>query len=152
MTIRHSLHRLLRLRSLLEDVSRVELEAKLQGLNQVESALARSQETARASRQRQFAGIVDDRNADRLEAQAMSEWVARERGGLEKAHHGRTLEVNVAKAAYLERRKESRQVEGIIEAREAAAGVALDRREQRELDDWFGQRSRSARDGKNRSA
>ena len=152
MTMRHSLHRLLRLRSLLEDVSRVELEAKLQGLNQVESALARSQETARASRQRQFAGIVDDRNADRLEAQAMSEWVARERGALEKALHGRVLEVDAAKAAYLERRKESRQVEGIIEAREAAAGVALDRREQRELDDWFGQRSRSARDGKNRSA
>jgi hypothetical protein len=43
----------------------------------------------------------------------------------------------------LERRKEYRQVKSVIEARTAELAMEQTRREQRELDDWFGQRSRS---------
>jgi flagellar export protein FliJ len=155
--MKHSLYRLLRVRSLLEDVSRLELEAKLQELAQIESALTHSRETTREMRQRHFAGIATAQNSDRLEAQVLSEWVARQQGAFERARHQKTADVNAAKEAYLERRKESRQVEGVIEAGEAAAAIELNRREQRELDDWFGQRviSRgtiSRRDRRNRPA
>lgn len=111
MTMKHPLSRLLRLRSLLEDVSRVELEARLQELAQIERALARSRDFARAMRQRSFASIGQAWSADWLEAEAVGEWVASEEKIYEKASRSKTAEVNAAKAAYLERRKERHQVE-----------------------------------------
>jgi flagellar export protein FliJ len=143
--MRHPLDRLLRLRSLLEDVSRLELEARLQELAQVESALTRSQETSKAMRRRSFLNIAQARREDWLEAEAIGEWVGWEHGSLEKARRRKTVEVGAAKATYLERRKECRQVEGVIEVKAAADAIERGRREQRELDDWFGQRSRSSR-------
>jgi flagellar export protein FliJ len=143
--LKHPLDRLLRLRSLLADVSRLELEARLQELAQVESALTRLQQTRRAMRQRSFAGIAGAQNADWLEAEVVGEWVAGELGVFEKARQQKTVEANTAKAAYLERRKECRQVETVIDAQSAAAAIERDRREQQELDDWFGQRSRPGR-------
>jgi hypothetical protein len=134
------------LRTLLEDVCRVELEARLQELAQVEGALTRSQETGRAMRQRSFSSIGQAQNADRLEAEAVGEWVRWERGIFEKARHNKMVEVNTAKTAYLERRKESRQVGSVIEARASATAIERSRREQREIDDWFAQRIRSNHD------
>jgi hypothetical protein len=150
--MRHPLDRLLRLRSLLEDVSRLELEARLQELAQVESALVRAQEIGRAMRRQSFVGIVQGHSTERLEAEAVSEWVAWGHGALEKARRGKTVEVSAAKSAYLERRKECRQVEGVIEAKAAADIIERSRREQRELDNWFGQESHSSRDRRSGSA
>ena len=141
--MKHPLDRLLRLRSLLEDVSRLELEARLQELAQVESALARSEQTIREMREAGFSGIAQDKSEDWLEAQAVSDWTAWEHGVFEKARQRKSSEVNAAKAVYLERRKERSQVESVIEASEAEMAMERSRREQRELDDWFGQRSRS---------
>lgn len=144
--MRHPLDRLLRLRSLLEDVSRLELEARLQELAQVESALVRSQETSRDMRRQSFLGIVQGRSTERLEAKAVGEWVAWGQGALDRARRSKTVEVSAAKSAYLERRKECRQVESVIEAKAAADAIERSRREQREVDDWFGQQSRSGHD------
>lgn len=144
-SLKHPLDRLLRLRSLLADVSRLELEARLQELAQIESALTHLEQTSRATRQQSFAGIAQARSVDWLEAEAICEWVAWELGVFEKARQRKTVEANTAKAAYLERRKECRQVETVIDAQGAAAAIERDRREQQELDDWFGQRSRSSR-------
>lgn len=145
MTMKHPLTRLLRLRSLLEDVSRIELEARLQEQAQIEHALTHSQEFARAMRQRRFAGIAQARSAEWQEAEAVGEWVAREEGIFEKASQSKTSEVNAAKAEYLERRKERHQVGSVIEARAAADAIERARREQRELDDWFNQQARPGR-------
>ncbi|HMD22141.1 MAG TPA: hypothetical protein VKH40_17585 [Alloacidobacterium sp.] len=141
--MKHPLTRLLRLRSLLEDVSRVELEARLQELAQIERALTRSQDFTRAMRRQSFFGIAQSQSADWLEAEAVGEWVASEEKIFEKASQSKTAEVNAAKAAYLERRKERHQVGSVIEARAAADAIERGRREQRELDDWFNQQGRS---------
>jgi len=143
MTMKHPLNRLLRLRSLLEDVSRVELEARLQELAQIERALTHSQEFARAMRLRSFAGIAQARSAEWLEAEAVAEWAAREEGIFEKASQGKTSEVNAAKTEYLERRKVRHQVGSVAEPSAAEVAIERSRQEQRELDDWFSQQGRS---------
>jgi hypothetical protein len=143
--MKHSLTRLLRLRALLEDVRRVELEARLQELAQIEGAKTRSKNIGGAMRQQAFLGIVQAQLAERVEAQAVGEWVEREQGIFENARAKKANEVSDAKMVYLERRKEKRQVESVIEARISARAIEQTRREQHALDDWFAQRSRSNR-------
>ena len=145
--MKHPLARLLRLRSLLEEVSRVELETCLQELAQIERALVHSQDTGRVMRRRSFSGIDHAATAERLESEALGAWVIREQEILRQACQSKTSEVEVAKKVYLERRKESRQVSSVIEARAAADVIESGRREQRELDDWFGQQTRTDRYG-----
>ncbi|QNI34161.1 hypothetical protein H7849_09810 [Alloacidobacterium dinghuense] len=145
--MKSSLDRLLRLRSLLEDVSRVELEAQLQEMAQIERALSRAQTAGRAMRQQSFAGISEAQRTDWLVAQAVSEWVTREQSLFESARERKEVQVDAAKAVYLNRRKECRQVANVIDARAVEAAKEQVRREQSELDDWFGQRSRSVRRG-----
>jgi len=145
--MKHPLNRLLRLRTLLEDISRVELEVRLQELTQIEGVLTRSQEIGRAMRQRSFLSIAKDEIASRLQAAAVTEWVAREQDIFEKMHQRKVAEVAAAKSTYLDRRKDSRQVGNVIETRESAMAIERSRREQREIDDWFGQRSQSKREG-----
>ncbi|HTZ90402.1 MAG TPA: hypothetical protein VMA71_08675 [Alloacidobacterium sp.] len=139
---KHPLDRLLRLRSLVADVSRIELEMRLQELAQVERAVTRAQQNGQALRRESFTSMVRDRRGEWLEAEALRAWVGWEEDLLEKECRRKTAVVEVAKAEYLERRKECRQVESVIEAQAAAAVVEQGRREQRELDDWFGQRIR----------
>src|SRR5262249_19076377 len=112
---------------------------------QLERALMRSQETGKAMRQRSFAGIAGARNAEWLEAEAAGAWAVWEQGMIERARQGKMIEVDAAKSAYLERRKERRQAASVIDAGTAVDTIEGSRREQRELDDWFGQRSRPGR-------
>jgi flagellar biosynthesis chaperone FliJ len=145
MTAKHPLDRLLRVRSLLADVSRVELESCLQELAQVEYALMHMEETGKVMRRRSFGGIIGAQSEDWLEAQVLGEWLGWEKEIFEKARRQKMTEVDAAKAVYLERRKECRQVESVIDAKASVAAMEYSRREQRELDDWFGQRSRFIR-------
>lgn len=132
------------MRSLLEDVSRVELEARLQELTRIESAILRSQETERAMRAQNFSDLAGERHSDRLNIGPLCEWMAWERRVYEKTRQRKEVATDAARAVYLERRKECGQVKSVIEARMSVAAVERSRREQRELDDWFSRRSRSS--------
>lgn len=101
------------------------------------------QESRGAMRQRRFAGIVESRNDDWREAQVLDAWLAKEKEMLEAALYKNAREAEDFKAEYFERRKERRQVESIIKAGVHEAAVERGRQDQRQLDDWFGQRSRS---------
>lgn len=136
----HSLVRILRLRSLLEDVSRVELEARLQQLTRVESALLRLQEIERDTRAQTFSDIAEDLNSDWIQAGTLTEWMEWERGVYERTLRRKAVAVEAARAEYLERRKECGQVKSVMEVRMSAKAIERSRREQRELDDWFGQK------------
>ena len=61
--MKHPLDRLLRLRLLLEDVSRMELEVCLQELAQVETVVALRNEGRKTIRQQSFAGFAGADNA-----------------------------------------------------------------------------------------
>lgn len=142
MILKRSLARILRLRSLLEDVSRTELEVRARELKRIEQACKRSEETGRAMRQRIFSNPAERQNGDWLEAQALTEWTAWETSLLEKVRQKKMVELDTARTAYRERRKESGQVRTVMEARMSVASIEQGRREQRELDDWFGLRKR----------
>jgi hypothetical protein len=140
--MKHPLDRLLRLRSLLEDVSRVELEARLQELSRIERALEQRNADRKASRVQSFAGFAQANNAMWTEAEALHEWSEWEQGILERSHRAKLAEVSAAKKSYLERRKERRQVSSVIEDHAVAAAAEQNHRGQRELDDWFAQSRR----------
>lgn len=146
-----SLTRVLRLRALLEDVSRIELEAQLQELTRIEGALAESEKAGTAMRQRIFLGIAQGQNGDRAEIGLLSEWIAWERRLYEKKRRSKAVTVDASKAEYLERRKEHGQIRSVIEARMSAAAIESRRREQRELDDWFSRQGRHERSHKSNS-
>jgi flagellar biosynthesis chaperone FliJ len=139
---KHPLDRLLRLRALLEDIGRMELEMRLQELGQIERALTQRMADRKNLRAQSFAGFAHADNAIWTEAEVMHEWSQWEQGILARAHQKKMVEVGSAEESYLERRKERRQVERVIEDHAATATTEQNRRRQRELDDWFAQRSR----------
>lgn len=137
--MKHPLHRLFRLRSLLEDVGRLELESRLQELARIEGGLDRISDSGKASRRMSFEGFARGENSAWLEAEASGELAAWQRGLLETVQEKKLEEVYAARVEFLERRKERRQMESVIEAGLAEAAAGQLRREQRELDDWFNQ-------------
>jgi len=79
------------------------------------------------------------------EIRVVDEWMILERNILEEVRDHKMVEVDTIKTFYLEQRKECRQIESVIEAKVAASAIEHSRKEQRQLDDWFGQRRRSNR-------
>lgn len=142
MILKSSLDRLFRLRSLLEDVSRLELELRLQELAQAEASLNHLAESRRINRIKSFDGFTHAENATWLEAETLDELTAWQQGMLDGILEKRQNSVNAARADFLERRKELRQVENVIEQREAEKSIVRNRQEQRTLDDWFNRRKK----------
>jgi hypothetical protein len=138
--MKDALERLSRLRSLLKDVSRVELEMRLQELAQIEAGLTHVTQDKRKNRSKSFLGFQQADNASWVEAEALLEIAAWQQKMLAGIHEKKLTEVETAKAAHLERRKESLQVESVMEARSAQRAILRSRREQRALDDWFNQK------------
>ncbi|HLH33878.1 MAG TPA: hypothetical protein VKX41_04340 [Alloacidobacterium sp.] len=140
----HSLQRLLRLRSLLEEVSRVDLEARLQELRRMESIHACVRGEAASLSRRRFAEIAEGRRSDDWrEMQVLDVWLAKEKETLETVLSQKAREAENMKSEYLEHRKERRQVESVIAARAHKTSQERGRNDQRQLDDWFGRRIRS---------
>lgn len=144
MTVSQALRRLLRIRELDEEQSRLALEASLGDLHELQNALAATAERNRCGRRLVEASAHNGEICDRLAG--LEEIRAADRFALALAPRiaGAELDVDGLREGYLERRVERRQVETLIE--EAAARDALDgdRRSQREVDDWFGSRRRGA--------
>lgn len=143
--MKYPLRRLLRVRSLLADVSRLELEARLHELAQVEGAIANMGNTRRRMGRINSAVTSGVLSKEWNETRVVGEWMTLERNILEEVRDHKMVEVDTVKTVYLEQRKECRQIESVIEARVAASATEHSRKEQRQLDDWFGQRRRSNR-------
>jgi hypothetical protein len=140
------LDRLLRLRALLEESSRVELELRTALAARIDRAQQRERETERASRGLAIEVICDQGSApEQSEGRTQTrtlEWINAEIA----AWRGRQLEpiaaatarrVAEGRAAFFERRMERQQVESILDAARAREQAEEERRTQRDLDDWF---------------
>jgi flagellar biosynthesis chaperone FliJ len=138
--VKDALVRLLRLRSLLEDVSRLELEMCLHELAQIESGMDELAEGKRENRQHSFLGFSQSENSSWIEAEACIELAVWQEQVLAGVREKKEAEVDAAKAAFLERRKETCQVESVVDSRAAQQSIVRSRREQRALDDWFNQK------------
>jgi hypothetical protein len=150
MAVSRALRRLLRIRNLEEQQSRMEFESALGELGLLERALA--QEKAREIRGRRLVetgirgGLVDERLAGLEESRAGE-------------RHARVLNARVVTAQdelsnlreeLLERRVARRQAETLIEEAEFLEAMEAGRRGQQGIDDWYG--ARRQRQAKNETA
>lgn len=147
------LTRLLRLRALLEESSRMELERSTAAASAISQARERERGNARVSRARAAEAIFQSSGQSNVASAAArlddlarlreAEWrcAAMSAGDEQRiVPLARAADRRVAKEreGFMERRKDRRQVERVLESAVERAHLERERHEQRELDDWFG--------------
>lgn len=140
-----SVQRLLRVRRLLEDVSRVEFGARsaeqLEMEDRREAARGSSQELRRQARAVLAVSAAEERKAPaaglwhRLLADSEGSSVQEKRW--DQAAREAAVRAGEAERRYMTDRMSRMQVEIVVRERAAAERLEQDRREQREVDDWF---------------
>lgn len=140
MAKRRVLVRLLRLRELEEELSRVELEAAVGARNRVAA-----EQAAAAGRQAQarggFAASLGDRDtAGRTGAVIAMEQARRQQVRIEPRLESADQEVIRQREGYLTRRTGRQQVETLLEREHRTQQEETARRAQQMLDDWYGRR------------
>jgi hypothetical protein len=136
-----SLTRLLRLRSLLEDSTRMELERRAAFAARVDGAQQRERQSIRDSRQLALRAICEDGPAEQAHARS-TEWTSAEAAAwreqqLAPLAEAASRRVAEGRGEFFDRRKERQQVESILDAENTRLLIESERRTQRELDDWF---------------
>ena len=133
--------RLLRLRSLLEDASRMDVERRVALAARIDGAQERERKTIRGSREQVLRKISEDaheqaqhRTAEWMNVESAI-WREQQLQQLAQAAQRRVVE---SREEFLERRKERQQVQSVLEQQRERLRVEQERRVQREIDDWFG--------------
>jgi hypothetical protein len=137
------LARLLKLRRLLEESSRMELERRAALAARIDRAQEHERQTVCESREQALAKICEDGAATEQAQRRTAEWMnadsatrrEQQLASLARITEGRVAE---ARAELFERRKDRRQVESVLDTEQARVQREHERRTQRELDDWFG--------------
>lgn len=140
MAVSRALRRLLRIRDLEEEQSRLALEASLGDLHTLQHALAATTERDRRGRGLVQAGALNGEIRDRTAG--LEETRAADRFALVLGPRIADAEQDVMslREDYLDKRVERRQAETLIEEATARDALDADRRSQQALDDWFGNR------------
>lgn len=138
-----ALARLLRLRSLLENSSRTELERRAALAARIDRAQELERQTIRASRAQALKTICEGGPAIEQSQQRTTEWSSAEAAvwreqQLQPLAAATARRVAEARAEFLERRKERQQAESVLDAERRRLQADQQRRAQRDLDDWFG--------------
>jgi flagellar export protein FliJ len=140
MAKRRVLERLLRLRELEEELSRVDLETAVGARNRLAGELA-----AAAGRQAQAhrgfaASLGDPDTADRTGAVIAMERACKQRLRIEPRLRSAEQEVMRQREEFLARRTGRQQVETLLEQEHRTQQEEVARRAQQMLDDWYGRR------------
>jgi len=141
MPVSRALRRLLRIRELEEEQSRLALESAMGALSGLEKAV-----TAAAGRDRQGRRLVSSSAQsgelpDRLAGVEESRLAVQLGKSLEERKDAVELHVEMLREDFLVRRVERRQAEVLIERAEALDAIDAERRGQQALDDWHRSRS-----------
>ena len=140
MAVSRALRRLLRIRDLEEEQSRLAMESALGELHRLEHALTASAEWERRGRRlvetSAYSGELQDRQAGLEETRA----AARLADVLTPRIAEAEQDVAALREEFLGKRVERRQAETLIEEAEARDAIDADRRSQQALDDWYGNR------------
>lgn len=147
MLVKRTLSRLLRLRELEEELSRLELELAVAERNRAQQEIvlaARRQEQGR----RNFAAAIAEQNRlARAAGLFETEEARRQRLRLHPKLEAADAEMARQQAEFLLRRTGRRQVETLVENEHGKAEVEAGRRAQQMLDDWYGRRKVNERPG-----
>lgn len=142
--MKSSLTRLLRVRRLMEEMSRADFADRRMEQAELEERREAARETAVALRGEARAVLVSGAGTEgatpglwkRLLADSEASGVAEEHW--HRAAHAAAVETGKAERKYLEDRRSRMQAEILVQERMAAERLEQERREQREIDDWFG--------------
>jgi hypothetical protein len=142
MAVSSALRRLLNIRGIQEEQSRLALDAKLGELNRLQHALQASAEQDRSGRLLVQTSARNGELPDRLAG--LEETRAAGRRGAVLAPRIADAKRNVAalRQEFIAKRVERRQAETLIQETEARDAVEAGRRGQQGLDDWYGNRLR----------
>jgi flagellar export protein FliJ len=140
MAVRRVLTRLLRLRELEEEQSRIELEAAVGDRNRIQQDMAAAADRQMQGRRSFAAGIAGKDALGRTGAVMEMEQARQQR--LRILPRLETMEAEVARQReeFLLRRTGRRQVETLVENEKGMAAIEAGRRAQQMLDDWYGRR------------
>lgn len=141
--MRSPLERLLKLRALVEESSRMELERRTALAARIDRAQEHERAKMRESRGNVVETISGHGEAAEQSRRRMLEWSNLESASWRERQlyplaQATARKVEEGRTKFFERRKERRQVESVLEAQRARERVERDRRAQRDLDDWFG--------------
>jgi len=134
------MRRLLRIRDIQEEQSKLALESALGELRQMEHALVATADLGRRGRSLVVASARSGELPDRLAGIEETHAATRRAQALEPRIAEAKSEVNALRQEFLLKRVERRQAETLIEETEARDAVEAARRGQQALDDWFGNR------------
>jgi flagellar export protein FliJ len=135
------LNRLLRLRELEEELSRVQLEAAVGDRNRVAGELAVVVQRQAHGRKSFAAWAGDPDTAGRTGAMIAMEQARKQRTRIEPRLEAAEREVIRQREEFLAHRTERRQVETLVDEQQATMREETARRAQQMLDDWYGRRS-----------
>jgi hypothetical protein len=147
MAVSRALRRLLRIRGIEEEQSRLALDSALSELNRLERALESTSERDRRGRllvaMSARTGELTDRLAGIEEMRAADHLAAALTARIEDAQ----LDAAALRREFLDHRLERRQAETLIQEAEAQEAIEADRRVQQGLDDLYGNRLHREGDG-----
>jgi flagellar biosynthesis chaperone FliJ len=140
MKVSKSLRRLLELREMEEEQSRLALEAALADLNRLEHALQSAHQRSNRSRQLIRASAITGELPDRIAALEECRAAARIGAALEAAILTGRRAIEEMRLAHQALRVKRLQVETLVREAQAIADTEDARRNQQALDDWYGSR------------
>jgi hypothetical protein len=140
VAVSRPLRRLLRIRNIEEEQSRLALESALGELNRLERALLATAERDRRGRWLVEVSARTGELADRLAGLEEGRAAARHRAALAPRIADAELNAAALREEFLAHRVERRQVETLIREAGARDVIEAGRRGQQALDDWYGNR------------
>jgi flagellar biosynthesis chaperone FliJ len=140
MAVSHALRRLLRIRELQEEQSRLALESALGELHRLEHALAANFERERRGRSLVQASAQTNQLTDRLAGLEETRSAILHAAALGPRIDGLGEEVTDLRKEFLAKRVERRQAETLIRETEAREAIVDGRHSQQSLDDWYSSR------------
>jgi flagellar export protein FliJ len=146
------LPRLLRLRELEEEQSRVDLEAAVGQRNKVQQEKLVTRARLQMGRQSFAAGVAEGNAASRTGAVLQVEQARGQEQPLKLRMAAAEAELAQQFAEFLTRRTDRRQVEALVEQQRSRAALETGRRAQQMLDDWYGRRGQKGTDKARRAA
>jgi hypothetical protein len=140
VAVARALRRLLRIRELEEEQSRLALDSALGSLNRLKNAMAATAERDRRGRRLVLASAQTGELQDRLAGLEETRIAGRLAEFLSPRVKAAELEAAGLREKYLAKRVERRQAETLIQETEVRDAVEAKRRSQQALDDWHGSR------------
>jgi hypothetical protein len=149
--VKQSLQRILRIRALLENLAHLEWEKKAGEARQLETSAAGFAKKARAVRLdalERLQGRDSDGTPSWMLSLADADMLAWQRAKLAQLAAVQKPAIQTARAEFLARRLDRRQVETLLESAAQAAAKEQKRREQKQVDDWYQSRPGMPRQAK----